>query len=418
MEITKISPLPTLEKRLKVAAYARVSCPKDAMLESLSAQISHYSTYIQSKAQWQYTGVYADEAITGTKENRAEFQRLIRDCRNGDVDLILTKSISRFARNTVVLLETVRELKSLGIAVIFEEQNINTLSSDGELMLSILASYAQEESLSASENQKWRVKRNFEAGKTWGAKMYGYGTKDGVLIIIPHEAEVIRQIYADYLAGFGIEAIMKKLNENRQFTRKNMPWNKNTIKCILQNYAYTGNLVLQQTYVENHLSKKKMKNEGQLPKYHAEHSHEAIVDMEIFDKVQERLKQQADKFSKRGKQHKLYPFSGLLVCATCGKKYRRKTTAHGIVWICTTYNTLGKAHCPSKQVPDEILTTITSSVADVETIDYIEVANSNWLFFHLSDGTVVHKQWHDRSRSQSWTEEMKQTARERRKTNA
>ena len=148
----------------RVAAYARVSSGKDAMLHSLSAQISYYSDLIQNHSGWQYAGVYADEALTGTKDNRENFQRLLADCRAGNVDMVITKSISRFARNTVTLLETVRELKNMGVDVFFEEQNIHSLSADGELMLTILASYAQEESLSASENQKWRVKRNFENG--------------------------------------------------------------------------------------------------------------------------------------------------------------------------------------------------------------------------------------------------------------
>ena len=149
-------------KAIRVAAYARVSSGKDAMLHSLSAQVSYYSTLIQANSEWTYCGVYADEAKTGTKDSRENFQRMLTDCRNGKIDLVITKSISRFARNTVTLLETVRELKSLGVDVYFEEQNIHTLSADGEMMLTILASYAQEESLSASENQKWRIRKNFE----------------------------------------------------------------------------------------------------------------------------------------------------------------------------------------------------------------------------------------------------------------
>lgn len=151
--------------RKRVCAYARVSTAKDAMLHSLSSQVSYYQKYIQAHKDWEFCGVYADEGLTGTKESRAQFQEMLKECRYGNIDIILTKSISRFARNTVDLLNTVRELKSLGIAVYFEEQNINTLSSDGELMLTILASYAQEESLSASENMKWSIRKGFEQGK-------------------------------------------------------------------------------------------------------------------------------------------------------------------------------------------------------------------------------------------------------------
>lgn len=156
--VEQIQFTPRMPKALRVAAYARVSCGKDAMLHSLAAQVDHYSTYIRHHPSWEYVGVYADEAKTGTKDSRENFQRMLVDCRMGKIDHIITKSISRFSRNTVTLLETVRELRGLGISVYFEEQSIDTTTADGELMLSILASYAQEESLSASENQKWRVK--------------------------------------------------------------------------------------------------------------------------------------------------------------------------------------------------------------------------------------------------------------------
>ena len=162
--VTKVAYPPQLQRKKRVAAYARVSSGKDAMLHSLSAQVSYYNDLIQKEDGWEFVGVYSDEAITGTKEDRAGFQQMLEDCHNGKIDMVLTKSISRFARNTVTLLETVRMLKALGVDVFFEEQNIHTVSADGELMLTILASYAQEESLSASENQKWRIKKNFEEG--------------------------------------------------------------------------------------------------------------------------------------------------------------------------------------------------------------------------------------------------------------
>ena len=156
--------IPSLSQRRRVAAYARVSSGKDAMLHSLAAQVSYYSDHIQKNPEWEYAGVYVDEALTGTKDNREGFQRLLADCRAGKIDMVLTKSISRFARNTVTLLETVRELKTLGVDVYFEEQNIHSLSGDGELMLTILASYAQEESRSVSENCKWRIRQKFQQG--------------------------------------------------------------------------------------------------------------------------------------------------------------------------------------------------------------------------------------------------------------
>ena len=185
-------------KKKRVAAYARVSSGKDAMLHSLSAQVSYYSDYIQ-KHGWEYAGVYADEALTGTKDNRENFQRLLAECRKGTIQMVITKSISRFARNTVTLLSTVRELKALGVDVYFEEQNIHSMSSDGELMLTILASYAQEESLSASENQKWRVRHNYENGLAWNGTILGYRYDHGTYIIEPQEAETVRLIFDSYL---------------------------------------------------------------------------------------------------------------------------------------------------------------------------------------------------------------------------
>jgi site-specific DNA recombinase len=200
-------------RKIKVAAYARVSTGKDAMLHSLSAQVSYYSRLIQEKPNWEYVGVYADEGISGTNETRQNFQRMLDDARLGKIDFILTKSISRFARNTVLLLETIRELKELGIAVYFEREKINSLTADGELMLSLLASFAQEESLSARENSRWSIKKRFEKGEIVGmAHLYGYDLVDGKLVINDKEAEVVRMIYRDYISGMQSGEIIKKLN--------------------------------------------------------------------------------------------------------------------------------------------------------------------------------------------------------------
>ena len=184
-----IKPMKLVEiVRQRVAAYARVSTGKVAMLQSLSAQVSYYSNMIQQNDEWEFVAVYADEDCTGTKENRPEFKKMLEDCRAGKIDMIITKSISRFARNTVTLLNTVRELKHIGVAVYFEEQKINTLTADGELMLTILASYAQEESLSVSENCKWRIRRQFADGIPSGQTIYGYDVRNGVYTVKDEEA--------------------------------------------------------------------------------------------------------------------------------------------------------------------------------------------------------------------------------------
>ncbi len=212
-KITKIYAIPKLERKLRVAAYCRVSSGKDAMLHSLSNQVSYYNNLIQSTDGWEFAGVYADEAISGTKDTRDEFQRLIKDCKEGKIDLIIVKAISRFARNTLTMLETIRELKDIGVDVFFEEQNLHSISGEGEMVLTFLASFAQEEARSVSENMKWRVRKNFEQGNAWALNStYGYRYNERKkLVIHPDEAKVVKDIFNMYLNGLGIEAIAKKL---------------------------------------------------------------------------------------------------------------------------------------------------------------------------------------------------------------
>ena len=259
-KITTIEPLPQLERLIRVAAYARVSSGKDAMLHSLAAQITYYQNLITSHQGWEFAGVYADEAITGTKDTREEFQRLIQDCKDGKIDLIIVKAISRFARNTVTLLETVRMLKSLNIDVFFEEQNLHTLSAEGEMVLTFLASFAQEESRSVSENMKWRIKKDFEQGLIWGSKdNYGYQLVDKKLVVVSEQAAVVRRIFSLYVEGCGFQKIANILNEENVPTMRGSIWHKTTINHIIDNYNYTGNLILQKTYRTDYLSKKKKK---------------------------------------------------------------------------------------------------------------------------------------------------------------
>lgn len=395
-----------MPKAKRVAAYARVSSGKDAMLHSLSAQVSYYSKLIQNHGGWEYSGVYADEALTGTKDNRENFQRLLTDCRNGKVDMILTKSVSRFARNTLTLLETVRELKNLGVDVYFEEQNIHSASSDGELMLTILASYAQEESLSASENQKWRVRQQFQNGKPWRGFMMGYRYDGDKYIIVPEEAEVVRSIFRDYLDGKGVAAIMKRLNEEGVLTQQGFTWHQSAVSRILRNYAYTGNLLLQTKFRENHLTKRTLVNHGELPQYHAENTHEPIIDIGTYNLVQMEMEKRAKRFSKPQTKTE-YPFTGLITCAGCGKHYRRKVTKTVPIWICATYNTLGKKACPSKAIPEPTLMALAAEIDDFSKITTITADKDNTLIFSLENGETIVKRWKDRSRSESWTPEMR-----------
>ena len=401
----------------RVAAYARVSSGKDAMLHSLSAQVSYYNDLIQKHSGWVFCGVYADEALTGTKTDRKNFARLLEDCKAGKVDMILTKSISRFARNTLTLLETVRMLKDIGVDVYFEEQNIHSASADGELMLTILASYAQEESLSASENQKWRIRRNFENGMPWTGTMLGYRYENGKYVIVPEEAEIVKLIFDSYLSGMGFTAIMKMLNEKGIPTRNGNVWCKSSITRVLRNYNYTGNLLLQKTYRENHLTKRTLQNNGELPKYHITDSHDAIIPLWQFNAVQEEIKRRAAKHAKTAPE-KTYPFTGLIVCGNCGKHYRRKVTKTGAVWICSTFNTIGKEYCASKQIPESTLISITeetlgSTNALNDKITAIRAEKDNTLVFCYPNGESSVKRWTDRSRRESWTLEMRETARQK-----
>lgn len=415
-------------KKLRVAAYARVSCGKDAMLRSLSAQISYYSDYIQKHWDWEFAGVYADEAITGTKQDRPQFGRMLEECRKGCIDLILTKSISRFARNTVTLLSTCRELKNMGVGVYFEEQNINTLSDDGELMLSILASYAQEESRSVSENCKWRIRKGFKQGIPSTCHMLGYRLVDGEITVVPEEAEVVQRIFGLYLEGYGKQAICNILNEEGIPSFRGQEWSIIVIRRILEYEKYCGDLILQKYFVSDHLTKERKRNAGQLPQYFVENDHEAIIDREIFQEVQSEIKRRAQIFASENRTTSV--FTSLLRCEICGKNYRRKTTVSRIVWCCSTYNQKGKRYCPSKMIPEETLKEACNSVLKLSRFDeesvvgqikWIEVCPSNRLRFYLRDGHTQDIVWQDRSRSESWTDEMRKKAseyaRERRNNN-
>lgn len=410
--------MPTLTK---VAAYARVSSGKDEMLHSLAAQVSHYSEYIQRQSGWSYVGVYADEAVTGTKDNRPAFKRLLADCRDRKIDLVLTKSISRFARNTVDLLETVRELKSIGVDVFFEEQNLHTMSGDGELMLAILASYAQEESRSASENCKWRIRKRFENGELANFRfMFGYRIDKGKVEIDPEQADIVRMIFKDYIEGMGGGKLAEKLkgmNIPRAFSGE---WRSERVIEIIKNEKYTGNALLQKKYVEDHLSKKLVWNKGHLPMYYAEGTHPAIIDQATFDKAQAILNSRRLTSKTKSSTCSRYPFSSILRCELCGKKYKRKDRKGKVAWYCSTYLQEGKAACPSKQVPESVLYSLSTEVLGLEAfnadafrkeIAEILVREPGELIFVFHDGHSVEKLWQHKSRSESWTNEMREAAR-------
>jgi DNA invertase Pin-like site-specific DNA recombinase len=413
--------LPSLPARKRVCAYARVSDGKDAMLHSLSAQVSHYSALIQGNPAWEYVGVYADEAVTGTKGSRAEFCRMIGDCRAGEIDLIITKSISRFARNTVTLLEAVRELKALGIGVRFEEQDIDTLTADGELMLTILASYAQEESRSASENCLWRLRRRLEAGESVGFySMFGYRYDGGKMAICENEAEVVRMVFSDYLAGMGTKRIADKLKAIGVPTANGGKWDAGRVAALIKNEKFTGNSLMQKAYTVDHLSKLRRLNRGEMPKYRTEGTHPAIIDDATFERAQaimeSRRRPDMEYLSR-------YPFSSKIVCAACGKFYKRMVT-HGIpAWQCSTYLREGATCCPSVKIREDILMGKAAEALGLgsfdetvfkERVGRIVVPGAYRLIFRMKDGCEAELAWERRSRRESWTDEMRLAARRRR----
>ena len=420
--VRKMPQKPRLEQPKKVAAYARVSTGKDAMLHSLSSQVSYYSSLIQNHAGWLYVGVYSDEALTGTKDSRSGFQNLLADCRAGKVNLILTKSISRFARNTVTLLETVRELKALEVDIFFEEQNIYTMSAEGELMLTILASYAQEESLSASENQKWRVRKGFENGELLNWRfLFGYSiSKDGIEIDTA-TAPIVREIFVRVIAGETFGAISKNLNSRGVPGALGGKWCAQRIRETVGNEKYTGNAMLQKHYRNNHLEKKKCRNTGELPMFFAEETHPAIIDKDTFNAAQVVLQRMKEAAKGRPRPQKS-EFTGKIYCPFCGKNYKRNTCNGSVGWNCSTFLTEGNAYCHGKKIPEATLQAVCAEVLGTETynstifdtqVDHIEVPEDNHLRFVFKDGSTVERTWADRSRRESWTSEMKQAAAER-----
>lgn len=421
-EIKIISKEKQMPKLVKVAAYARVSSDKDAMLHSLSSQVSYFSKMIQSHDSWKYVGVYSDEGMTGTKIKRDGFQRMIRDAKAGKIDIIVTKSLSRFARNTVDCLKTIREMKAINVDIFFEEQNIHTLSANGEFLISLLAGYAQEESRQCSENTLWRVRKNFKEGKPYGgSSMLGYRLEKGRFTVVPEEAEIVRKIFDLYLAGNGFCKIARILTNEGIKSYTGKAWNKSTLGEIISNVTYTGNLHLQKTYRENHMTKKTMRNKGEKPLYIVEGNHEPIISQEIFDKAQEIRKAKA--VGKSGKINgPAYPFTGLIYCGECGHLFKHKVTKYYESWCCSQYDELGKAYCASKKIRDDVLRKACAEALGIdsfdettfkETIRRIDAFNGNRLVFHFINGISKEVIWDNPSRRDSWTDEMKLKAKER-----
>lgn len=418
--IQVVQPMKLAERKvLRMAAYARVSCDKDEMRRSLQAQVDYYKKLIHSNSDWSFAGVYADAFYTGTKDNRPQFVEMLKACKDGRIDRIITKSISRFARNTVTLLSTVRDLRRAGIGIYFEAENIDTLTEAGELMITLLASKAQEESRATSENCKWRIKRMFEEGYTTPFNMLGYKAVDGLVETVQEETEIVQRIFQMYLEGYGKQAIANMLKEEHVPTCLGGEWAPTTIGSILKNEKYAGDLLLQKSFIEDHISKISRKNRGEMPQYFIQNDHEAIISQEVFGAAEkERLRRKAKFCHSIGEKSEL---SSKVRCGICDKNYRRKTTPTRILWCCSTYNTRGKKYCASKAIPEMTLKEACCQALGLVEYDPQAVASrilqidampENRLIFHLSDGTDREIQWTFPSRSESWTEEKRQKAAE------
>ncbi len=363
----------------KVAAYARVSTNFDEQVSSFEAQRDYYTNHIKSKPEWQFVGVYTDEGISATStKNREGFNQMIEDALDGKIDLIITKSVSRFARNTVDTLTTVRKLKENGVEVYFEKENIYTMDSKGELLITIMSSLAQEESRSISENVTWGHRKRFSDGKVslpYG-QFLGYEKgEDGLPKIVEKEAEIVRKIYRLFLKGKTPSGIAKELTEENIPTPGGKKvWCSSTVQSILQNEKYKGDALLQKSYTVDFLTKKKKVNEGEVPQYYVENSHPAIIEPETFDLVQLEMKKR-----KEAKGYKTGGncFSGKIVCGECGSFYGSKVWHSNskykrTIWQCN-YKFKNEKKCKTPhiyedQIKEAFIKAFNSLIEDKEEI--------------------------------------------------
>lgn len=364
------------EKKLRVAAYCRVSTELEEQESSYEAQVEYYTRKIQETDNWKMAGIYADDGKSATNtKKRDDFNAMIKDALDGKIDMILTKSVSRFARNTVDSLLTIRKLKEKNVAVVFEKEGVNTLDGTGEILITILSSLAQEESRNISENTRWGVVRRFENGKMIvnHNKFMGYTkNENGDLVIVQEEAEIVRLIFRLYLEGYSAKKISQYLEENGIKTATGQDkWYDSVIFKMLRNEKYMGDALLQKTYTVDFMTKKKVINKGIVPQYYVEDDHEPIIPKELFYRVQEELARRASmnksavtrkkkkngKHSSKSKFSSEYALTGLLLCGDCGQEYRRVTWSRNgkkkIVWRCSNRLTNGTKNCKKSETLEE-----------------------------------------------------------------
>jgi len=420
--------------RKRVAAYARVSMETERLHHSLSAQVSHYSAMIQSNPEWEYAGVYADEGVTGTiAAKRPEFSRLLADCEAGKIDLVITKSISRFARNTVDLLNTVRRLKEIGVEVRFEKEGISTFDGTGEVMLTLLASFAQEEITSLSSNVKWGIRKRFAKGEPCTHfRVYGYRWEGDSMVIVPEEAAVVRRIFQNFLDG------KSRLETEREFaaegitTAKGCRWVDSNIKAVLTNVTYTGNLLLQKEFIADPVSKQKKKNRGELPQYWIENHHKPIISLDTFQYVQGEIARRKELGPLANKSLNTSCFTGRIKCGSCGASFMRGSRRNNAkafslypagsyaLWSCGTRRKKGMK-CPMKAIPEAILRRACAEALGLaefsdkifaEKVERINVIGNGLLEFIFKDGMVRRHEWKSTAKKDVWTDDYKERQRE------
>lgn len=359
--------IPTTRNKLKVAAYARVSTDEAEQLNSYKTQCDYYTSYIQGKPEWEFVGLYADEVITGTSaKRRKEFQRLIRDAMDGKIDLILVKSISRFARNTVDSLQTVRRLRDKGVRIFFEKENIDSLDAKCDMILSIYSSLAEEESRSISTNIRWAHQKKVERGEVVlnFNNIYGYQQDEDKNVTIKiQEAEIVREIYHKYLIGYSIRRIIRELKENEiKSPLGSSKWSSSTIKGILENEKYIGDVILQKTYKRDFLTQRRVRNTGQAPQKYVENNHPAIVDKLTWNAVQAEIERRnslrSTEATGKGRYDMRYAFSGVIECGECNSNFRRHNYTNGNkierTWACKEH-LKGNKYCTQEILKEELL---------------------------------------------------------------
>ena len=344
-EITIIPAKNRSDEIIRTAAYARVSSDSEDQLNSFAAQIRYYTEMLQNSTNTVFVDMYADEGITGTSTaKRTEFQRLMNDCRKGKIDRILVKSISRFARNTKDSLKAARELKTLGVSVYFEKENIDTGEISSEMLLAIYSQFAQEESMSISRNCRLGIKKRMMDGTYKSAAApFGYDYINGNLIINPEKAEIVKQIFSWYISGIGLYEIAARLN-NLNVGKET--WWENTVRRILTNEKYIGDTLMQKSFTTDTLPFKLMPNHGEKDQYYVKATHEAIIDKSVFENVQKMF---AEKETTSGSAKEKSPFSKKIICQSCGMSFRRKPHKNYVCWVCRNHD-MSAENCHIRQI--------------------------------------------------------------------